>query len=505
MLPTDPTIGNGRYRLLSKALENGTTRIYKAEIVLTGQTVGILEQMESVDPLHAKTPHHPGLVLFSDEFIESGRRFLASEPLFSGLSASNAQSPRSRETAAGLFDDLKTILAAMAVAVDAHGSEHVHPIEPPALVLAANGKVKLLFSGKPANQDSFSADSPYLPLECIWDQIDIIAHKTIYNSYDPGSLAILESPFDERTSIYTVGAVFYKLLTGHEPPSALERSLEFISSGSESLPSPIHVNPDLTIDQSEQLLRMLSLRREERVEAEPIPDIVIAEIDEPSTSAHPIHVSFPADEDDDDLLEIPDTPLSPPRPVTPRVKDRPINAVIYDRVHAAAVADKSPGIEAFQLSSSPEPDRELSFVSAPKRGRNFKTMLAAAAVILAIAGIGIYALMSVTIADAVTTDAMQAVTPVVESPVIDIDAQMIQVEPTPSAEPEPIKALATENGSDVPAATHISTAGEAAQRKVPIADSKQRNELRPVKEAAAPRTEFKPKRKVTVDDLINDN
>ena len=75
-------------------------------------------------------------------------------------------------------------------------------------------------------------------LESVWENLDHITQKAIYNSYEDSSLALLESPADSRTDIYSLGAIFYRLLTGKDPAPAVERAIEMLDSNADSLRSP---------------------------------------------------------------------------------------------------------------------------------------------------------------------------------------------------------------------------------------------------------------------------
>ena len=147
-------------------------------------------------------------------------------------------------------------------------------ITPNNLILVENKKIKLLtsaiikdFGSKPSGKqkDQFSdLKLPYLSLELLWETLDPASQKVILNSYSIESAEILESPVDERSSVYALGATVYHLITGKVPVNALERSIEILDGKSDPLVDPSSLNTQIPHNFSAFLLKSLELKRENR-------------------------------------------------------------------------------------------------------------------------------------------------------------------------------------------------------------------------------------------------
>ncbi len=147
-------------------------------------------------------------------------------------------------------------------------------ITPNNLILVENKKIKLLtsaiikdFGSKSSEKqkDQFSElKLPYLSLELLWETLDPASQKVILNSYSIESAEILESPVDERSSVYALGATVYHLITGKVPVNALERSIEILDGKSDPLVDPSSLNTQIPHNFSAFLLKSLELKRENR-------------------------------------------------------------------------------------------------------------------------------------------------------------------------------------------------------------------------------------------------
>ena len=266
MLSSNPLLKNGRYKLEHLISAGPTAHLYKAFDNLAKQPIVILKSeidvSSSVDPgivgRSLVNLHHDGLVRIADHFQEGSSSYTATEPL-----AGNASpNPRSADK---IFQRLGVILRAISTLRSEFPSIGGMELSPQTFFATAENKLKLL-STYPAKvvrlPDPLS--SPYLPLEKIWNELDHINQKAIYRTYDESSLAVLESPADERSDLYSLGAVFYRLLTGVEPLSAFERSIDMLDTRADPLNSPQKLNPEISAENSAFIMRLLELRRERR-------------------------------------------------------------------------------------------------------------------------------------------------------------------------------------------------------------------------------------------------
>lgn len=150
-------------------------------------------------------------------------------------------------------------------------------INPSNLTLTKNNKIKLLtypiikeFSPQQSKkQGKYFSDLqlPYLPLEVLWETLDYASQKVILNSYEEESAEILESPIDERSDIYSLGATIYHLATGKAPTDALERSIDLLEGKVDPLINPSQLNPQLPGEVSAFLMKSLEIKRENRFES----------------------------------------------------------------------------------------------------------------------------------------------------------------------------------------------------------------------------------------------
>ena len=98
----------------------------------------------------------------------------------------------------------------------------------------------------------------------IWEKLDPASQRVILNGFDEESEQSLTKQPDVRCDIYSLGATLYHLLTGKLPVNALERSIELLEENPDPLSAPHKINPNITVELSDVLMKSLKIRREDR-------------------------------------------------------------------------------------------------------------------------------------------------------------------------------------------------------------------------------------------------
>ena len=114
---------------------------------------------------------------------------------------------------------------------------------------------------------SDEAELNYSPLELIWDGLDAASQKVIVGDYDDRSEKILKSPPDARSDIYSVGASLYFLLTARVPVDPLERSIEMLEGNPDPLRKPCELDSTIPQDVSDVIMRAMEIKRESRFDS----------------------------------------------------------------------------------------------------------------------------------------------------------------------------------------------------------------------------------------------
>ncbi|MBP7475182.1 MAG: hypothetical protein KA810_07990 [Pyrinomonadaceae bacterium] len=515
MLPSNHLLKNGRYSIDRSICIGQAGTIYLATDTLRNATVAIIERGdnpvgEDISSERLARIQHEGLLRISDDFEDKSCRYSATEPVLT----SAVSPPRDASSCRAMFDHLRAILQALSGEQANSRTSSGIAILPEMLMLTADGKLKLLYTGSTGfDMNSTAAASSFASLETVWESLDHITQKAIYNSYDERSLALLESPTDARSDLYSLGAVFYKILTGIDPISAVERSIEMLDSNADPLRSPTSSNPVVSSEQSKFIERMLEVKRENRFIS--IED-ALSSLPSPPEVAKPQSKPVVPEPEDFPLLELPSAPVviqtpssasgfsaktelhvletaavdtaaafRPPFAATEQVFEpmplpKPVPAMLAQEVQAKVEPKAEPRSEPKEVFSSFEPTQPAS------DGAMKYVTIGAGALVIA-AGIG-WAVLSGPRATAGDPSASMAAPQTVVQEQKPIAPS--EVAPTNAAEPVSV-ATDTNDTANVP---------DTTKPRVQIADTRPAPS-KPTKPAA--KSEAKPAKKLTVDDLIN--
>jgi serine/threonine protein kinase len=293
MLTTDQVLGKGRYRIIGNFTQDNTGSLYEAydtvsntNVVLretVGSSGGVMTpaQLDAINSAfvgEAKTlkdVRHESLLSVHDYFSEIDRHYLVMESV-DGFELTKFLQPDEKTPALG--DVLKwadQVLAALDY-LHSLSSPIIHrDIRPANVRLNSNFKVKLLTAGigdselimASAGHQADAAVLNYRPLEQLWGGLDPASQKVITNSYDDRSRRILQQPLDARSDIYSVGATFYHVLTRTMPKDALERSIEIMDGNTDPLTPPAEIDESIPEEVSEVIMKAMELRREHRYDS----------------------------------------------------------------------------------------------------------------------------------------------------------------------------------------------------------------------------------------------
>ena len=293
MLTTDQVLGKGRYRIIGNFTQDETGCLYEAydtvsnsNVVLretVGRTGGVmtpaqLDEINTAFEGEAKVlteARHEGLLSVQDYFSEIDRHYLVMEPV-DGCDLMKFLSPDEKMPSMG---DVMKWADQILGAVDylhSLNSPCIHrDIRPANIRLTSNFKIKLLTAGISTSDFIMAAASDpsdasvlnYRPLEQLWGGLDPASQKVITNSYDDRSRKILQQPLDARSDIYSVGATLYHLITRTLPKDALERSIDILDGNSDPLVPPAELDPSVPEEISEVIMKAMELRREHRYDS----------------------------------------------------------------------------------------------------------------------------------------------------------------------------------------------------------------------------------------------
>jgi serine/threonine protein kinase len=281
----------GRYRIIRQLGHGGMGAVYEAiderfgepialkEILLelTGpdneiQKISVLKAFEREAKALAKANHRT-IPYVRDYFSELGRQFLVME-LVEGddleRSLKNLGNPFPLEDVLKWADQLLDAL------------DYLHSLDPPIihrdikpqnLKLNSRGRIKLLDFGiaKSDNQTStvtnqtfVGATLNYSPIEQILRVIDPMFREYVLLKHKAQGERILSQNTDLRCDIYALGATCYHLLTNNFPIGASKRALEIWEGKKDPLPNPGELNPEVTPEISDWLLKAMEIERDRR-------------------------------------------------------------------------------------------------------------------------------------------------------------------------------------------------------------------------------------------------
>lgn len=539
MLSTNTLLRDGRYRI-GHAISSGKLgAIYTAEDQTTEQQVAVIvSTLPKTEPddnrIEDLTDLQPdGLVLITDKFHENGFAYQITEPIKELEIFTETEVMPGDDEVAEIFAQLSPIMLALDALRREFPSFRSIEILPENVIATADGKFKLLFIDTPGILFARNpADSPYIPFELVWNDLDMISQRSFYRAFDDAALASLEASPDERSELYSLGAVFFKLLTSHSPLTAFERAFGMLDTKPDAQ-IPLTLNPAVSEAQSQFVMKLLQIKREDRFSSF---DEAILSL--PSSSQKAGSQALPpppAETADPELLEI------PVRAKAERMGDvangHHDKAPVLEELVALSSMEVTPEsasyteeIDSFvqqfyamdQVEEKTEPEQtvveaevveEIGFsastpvvaqvhdradlsIAAHEAPQNsgFSKMIGMAIAGVLVVGIGGFGLMSFMSSETADKSDKQTT---YQAPV------------TSLAEPQRQPSLAADAGNRAASADTVPTPVEETQSDAKPASAKPRTQVADVKpkpstgSRPARKPEQKPKKKMTVDDLLN--
>ncbi len=510
MLSTNSILRQGRYRIIDQLSSTAASKLYDAYDNLLGNKVVIQETLiahgkvvtsternagnaafaERIQTL--KDIRHDGIVRVRDGFSEIDRQYLVTEPV--------EARPARQEFLLQPVETISRLLLAIEFINKLDGPA-MAGITPSQIRRTSDGNNRLLYFGAAEHRSGTNDrdDLPFKPLETLWHGLDLASQKAISHSYDERSLETLESHPDVRTAIYGLGATVYSILADTAPTDALERSIEVLDGKPDPLVSPNAIDPAISSELAGFVLTCLQLKREGRFQT--VSEARMALVIVPAAARPVAEPASPLDLDDLDLLEIPQPARVARQPIASEVKEQ-VAALIFDTSSDDDFLMTEPEIELVPKTISVSAEQTATFFSGmdgmetTERSKTLRWAYVAIAGVIVVAGAvwGIFSFASA--GSSVAGAEFNNGAAVMKEPVA-VSTPLPAAEPVVANKQEPVSADPVTETKDVPAEPQ-----DSIKTRPVVADVKppKRTEAQPIEKPAA-----KPKKSVTVDDLINDN
>jgi len=507
MLSSSSSLQNGRFRVIGLFGEANGGRLYDAFDDQLGQKV-VIHETHSDDNFteqlnFLKNRRVNGIVQIRDGFVEGSNAYLVTEAL-EGRASADEFTKDPANSIGLLLSGIRSLLSE-----DSLGSNF--DVNPQLIRRAQDGNNVLLnFAGNNEAVESRKNHklTPFAALETVFPALDIVTQKAITNSCDDAALADLESGEDERTVMFSLASSIYQILAGKAPLDVLVRSIELLDDKGDPLKKLSELRPSIDTELSDAISNMMALKRTERPS---LSDAITVVGSLRAKQMEPIELDL---DDELDLLEVPavETSFQPnvetrsvsaPAPFVPKIESTieamPPNfsATIKHEIEVSEsenlVDIPNEPAEPLVISDSESSVALPTFAAEQPSGSSsgaFKVAAAAACVVIA----GVIAWFALgfgsgTNASASTGSPAPKTEPVAASPELPKSDQSMPTEPA-----------ASQNEPNSP---------ETSEPQPKVDDQKQPK--RPVVAEVKPQTKptpakpEKPKKTVTVDDLISDN
>jgi serine/threonine protein kinase len=510
MLTSNQLLQKGRYRIINSLTNDHNVGFYSAydtvsnanvvlrESVGTGGQGATPAQIESVNAAFmgdAKTLSgikHEALLSVRDYFSEVDRQYLVMESVEGQDLASFLNSDEKRPAVADVLKWADQLLDGLSYL---HGlpKPFVHrDVRPDNIRLTKNYKVKLLTAGLESWVGSgvnatknYSGDDVmlhYRPLEQLWNGLDPTSQKVIANSFSDESSRIITQPVDARCDLYSLAATLYHILSRTLPSDALERAIEMLEGNPDPLKPLTEVDPSVPGDVSAVVMKALSIKREDRFSsaAEMRDELLRSQGRSPVEAASSSKSVSPAVEENH-LLEV--EHVAPAKGAKSGDFEWS-EEELYKEEAAASAPAKAVAAKAQSF------DTDFSLDVEPAK-KSWLLPAIIAVVVLAAAVGGFLMMSGGSKAPAASPAASEPAAPAASGPsqTTTQPAQTVSSEPANNTESSPAIETPSTDVSSRP----------AAERRAETAPAKA------AKPAPTPAKSTEQKKKVTVDDLINDN